>query len=371
MHKRKSLYMIQLGLKLALLASLFIALLCVSEALQIEREASQFKSLAYHDFIPDAQRLRSQGRLAEARDLLDFVLAHPELPRQHEAYTMRADIQRQMDSWLEKMKRVGKGALKGAGHNTDEILGAIGADMFAIGDVRDLVIQGWHYVRGEQTDAVLVALSTLGLVTTLVPEVDWAPAFLKVARKTGAMTRRFGEFIVALAHHTKRTRSTAMAMECFRDTATLGKRLGPAEALNIMRFVETQSDLRLVARFAEYAPESAYTTLRVGGRQTLHILEKSGLEHGAEIAIEAVKRGPRGVAMTAAMRPGLFRAHFCVGVGKAAWKGNLRQAASIALSYLGRGTLLGIGTIIALALATVLTWLVAPIVRRLGALKMG
>ena len=35
---------------------------------------------------------------------------------------------------------------------------------------------------------VIVALSAVGLATTLAPEVDWAPSLLKAARRAGSMT---------------------------------------------------------------------------------------------------------------------------------------------------------------------------------------
>lgn len=349
--------------KVALLAVLATALVYVTHALYLEREAWRFKALALHDFIPDAQRLRADGRLSEARAVLDFVLANPELPRQDEARKLRDEIQAEMVSWLSKAKRLGVGALTGYGRNAEEVAGAISADMFVVGDVRDLVIQAWRYASGNDADPVVAALSLIGLATTLAPEIDWAPSFLKIARRTGAMTKRFAEFLVELARQTKRTRSAGKAMECLEKTGSLVKRVGPSEALGIMRFVETERDLTTVAQFAEHAHGAAYATLATGGRGTLRILERQGVEQGADIAVQAAKRGPEGVAMASRMSANLFRAHFCVGAAKSFWKGNLHEAVALALSRLGRGKLLTVWVVLALALSATLTWLVAPVVR--------
>src|SRR5262252_5813004 len=54
--------------------------------------------------------------------------------------------------------------------------GAAAADMFIVGDVRDLLIQGSRYVMDGEADEVIVLLSSVGVATTLLPEVDWEPA---------------------------------------------------------------------------------------------------------------------------------------------------------------------------------------------------
>jgi hypothetical protein len=295
--------------------------------------------------------------------MLDFVLANPELPRQAEARKLRALVQEEMDAWSAKAKRLGLGALSGRGQNVEEIIGAIVADMFIVGDVRDLAIQFWYFANGRETDPVIVALSAIGVVTTVVPEVDWAPGLLKVARRTGAMTKEFGRFLVELARQTRRTRSAKRAVECLQDTKLLAKRLGPSGALGVMRFVETGSDMKTAAKFADRAPQAAYAALAAGGRDTLRLLEREGIEQGSEIAIVAAKRGPKGVSIAAKMDPNLFRAHFGVGAVKSVWKGNFTKAATLALSQLGRSNLLTIWAVLALALVGAVAWLVGPVVR--------
>ncbi len=352
-------------IKLAAIVVLGAALVCIGQAMHLEREAWRFRALAYRNFLPDAERLVAEGRYSEARALLDFVLEHPELPRQQEAAKLRAAVQAEMDAWIAKVRRLGRGALTGRGQNTEEIIGAIGADMFIIGDIRDIAVQSWRYVRGNETDPVVAALSVIGLATTAAPATDWVPSFLKLARKTGAMTREFGDTLLNAARQIRRAEAKIKATECLKDTHSLVKRLGPSETLSVMRIVRTQDDLKAAARLAQASPKGAYATLAMGGRNALRILEREGVEQGAQIAVEAAKRGPRGVAVAAQLNPRLFRAHFCVGGGKALWKGNLREAATLALSRLGRAQLAGLGVAAALALAGALTWTAAPIVRRL------
>jgi hypothetical protein len=345
---------------LALVVGLAIALAYVSRALQLEHETAQFRALPYHDFVRDAERLAADGRLAEARSLLDFVIENPDLPRQKEAATLRRNVQAEMDSWLAKAKRLGKGALTGRGQNAEEIIGAIGADMFVVGDVRDLCLQAWRYATGGDADPVVAALSVIGLATTVAPEVDWAPAFLKLARKTGAMTKRFAGFLLGLARSARKNRSAREALECLRDTERLVERTGPSGALRMMRSVENGQDLKAAAQFAQASPHAACAVVSVGGNEALRLLERTGIEEGADIAIEGAKRGHTGVALASRIAPQLFRAHFCVGAAKAVWKRNLNEAITLALSRLGQAWLRVAWGLILLALLGVLAWALKP-----------
>jgi hypothetical protein len=67
----------------------------------------------------------------------------------------------QQASWFRRGKDVVKGVVLGADADAslERLIGAVGADFFAIGDVRDLLIQGWKYVRTGEADGVIAALS--------------------------------------------------------------------------------------------------------------------------------------------------------------------------------------------------------------------
>src|SRR6185369_2450802 len=106
----------------------------------------------------------------------------------------------------------------------------IAADLFVVGDVRDLLIQGGRYVMDGETDPVILLLSGVGLATTLAPEVDWVPSLLKIAKKAGKMTRGMEEFIkVAVKGRRLREVESVMA-----DVGSIAKRASPAGAIRLM-----------------------------------------------------------------------------------------------------------------------------------------
>src|SRR2546423_8870827 len=108
------------------------------------------------------------------------------------------------------------GAVSGRGDSLESLIGAVAADFFIVGDVRDLVIQGGRYVLDGETDQVVLILSGVGLATTLAPEVDWVPAVLKAARKAGALSRGLADSIIASAKAGKREALTSLMKDVRR-----------------------------------------------------------------------------------------------------------------------------------------------------------
>lgn len=69
----------------------------------------------------------------------------------------------------------GRGAILGSSDNAEEIAGAITADLFVVGDIRDLVIETSNLAKGESVDHVILGLSALGVLTS-VPAIASAGA---------------------------------------------------------------------------------------------------------------------------------------------------------------------------------------------------
>src|SRR5207253_644783 len=105
-----------------------------------------------------------------------------------------------------KGKELIRGALVGEGDSLEALVGAIAADMFIVGDIRDLVIQGGRLAVDGDSDELILALSAVGVLTTVMPEVDWVAAFLKVAKKAGALSKRMVEALVRVIRRATDTR---------------------------------------------------------------------------------------------------------------------------------------------------------------------
>lgn len=243
----------------------------------------------------------------------------------------------EQDSWIRKVKDAGLGALSGRAGSLEGLIGAVAADFFVVGDVRDLVIEGGKVALDGDGDGVVLALSGVGLATTLAPEVDWAPSVLKAAKRAGSMTKRFGEEIVALVRQGKKEE----ILKVLDDTAALSKKASPGGAMRLLRHADDAEELGVLARFVERQPLGAFA-LHVAGERGATIV-KDAAKVGGEAAaraeallVKASQKGARGVEFLGS-RAGrlLLKPHALVGLAKGLWKGNATKLAQRLVDRLG------------------------------------
>lgn len=285
------------------------------------------------DYSKEVATLREQGRFAEAIVIADAGLSWTDGPGNG---AKRAEIERQRQltvdeqaSWLRRAKDVGWGALSGRGESIEQLVGAIAADMFIVGDLRDLVIQGGTWASGGDPDALIVALSTVGVVLTIAPEIDWVPALLKVARKAGAVTDGLKEFIV---RGVKLRRTEALA-GAFGDVTKLATKASPAGAIRILKLADNEKDLAKLAAFVERNGTRGGAALLITGREGAAMVRGEAALAGAavrmsdDVVLAAARKGPAGARFLASPSARvLTRPHWLLGFGKGVWKGNVPEA---------------------------------------------
>jgi hypothetical protein len=224
----------------------------------------------------------------------------------------------------------------------ERLIGAVGSDFFVIGDIRDLIIQAGRAMTGRSTDPVIAALSGVGLLTTLAPEIDWAPSLLKAARRTGAMTRGLSNAVMDAAK-SRRVRDISAVVD---DAATLARSASPGGAMRLLRLAESPADLARLARFVERSGPGGASALLITGRNGADALKAADAARAAgkldeAVAIEklVVNASRKGEAGGAWLKSGAYRAlvkpHVVVGLLKTTWNGTLPellQRAIIAMS---------------------------------------
>jgi len=98
-------------------------------------------------------------------------------------------------SIIKTAQHFGMGALTGDTNNPAALTGTLLADLTAIGDVRDLLMEGYHYSQGQEPDMFLVSLSTIGIATTVYPAADMGVSVTKVAARNGSKLSGFLTFV--------------------------------------------------------------------------------------------------------------------------------------------------------------------------------
>ena len=84
-----------------------------------------------------------------------------------------------------RLWKMGSGAVTGEIDSWESMAGSTVADLFVIGDIRDLVVQGFI---ADETDELIMTLSAVGIATTAWPPADPAVSMLKAARKSQSIS---------------------------------------------------------------------------------------------------------------------------------------------------------------------------------------
>ncbi len=287
------------------------------------------------DYVAEIAHLRQAGRFGEAIVVADAGLDAATGQTQIEVLRQKQQVIAERDSTLRKIKDVGLGALSGRGDSLEMLVGAVATDLVIVGDIRDLLIQAAKYVMDGETDEVIVLLSSLGIVTTLAPEIDWAPSILKAARKAGRLTEPMAEFLKTAIKGRKLKQIEAVV----GDVATLAERASPGGAARLLAYADTPRDISRLARFVERNGKGAAGafTLHVTGKDGADLLKAAeGAGQGAAAAQDAVqaervlvaaaRKGEPGVAwLRAGHARSLLRPHPILGLTKGLWKGNVQR----------------------------------------------
>ncbi len=312
----------------------------------------QLASLPDADFAAEVAALRERGRYAEAMVVADAALASTTGAARDAVALERKKASAEQQSALRRLKDLTRGAITGGNTGASQdpdapdpslelLAGAVATDLFVVGDVRDLIIQSGRWVRGEKTDPVIAALAGVGVLTTLAPEIDWAPSLLKAARKAGAMTDRFADFLLAAV----KGRRTRELRTLAADTAEIARRASPAGAVRLMKYIDNADDAARLARFLERSGARGAVALRVTGREGIEMVRAADAMRAAgriddaaaveRVLIAASTKGPAGVHWLARglYRP-LLRPHPLVGIAKSLWKGNAQALVARAIERL-------------------------------------
>lgn len=282
----------------------------------------QMASLPDFDFAAEVRALRLEGRYGEAVMIADAGLRSAQGEARAALEAERAATLAEQESWLRRAKDVGVGALTGSGKTLERVVGAVAADFFIVGDVRDLLIQGGRQLIDGESDEVILALSVVGIVTTLAPEIDWAPSILKAAKRGGHLTESMGKRLLALI----RGRATGELEDAFRAVASTAAGTSPGTAMRALRYAESTEDLGALASFVKRNPGSGLA-LHVAGPEAVRVARAAAESGEAGLRTEAAlmkasRKGPAGVRLFSASSRALTRPHPLLGIAKAIWKGN-------------------------------------------------
>jgi hypothetical protein len=277
-----------------------------------------FETLPPFDYAYEAGELFKQDRFTEALLLVDEGLAKD--PANNRLLIMKQGLELERKGWMRQIALGGRGAITGRGTEAAELGGAIIADLFVFGDIRDLVIEAGTWLRGGDADEMIVALSAGGILLTVAPEVDLGAAVLKTARKMGALGDGMARAVAQTARTALRTKKINPIKEITDDVATLAQRAKPAGAVRMLRYVDDPLVLQRVVQFT--ATPDGLHALMIDPKTTLRWLN-SGWTHAEPWLLKAASKGRAGLEYLSKNSSLMFRAHPLLGLVKGLYKGNI------------------------------------------------
>lgn len=289
----------------------------------------QLAALPAFDYPAEVVALRERGRFGEALIVADAGLAVLEGDARETLVRERAKVETEQASLLRRAKDAGLGALSGRGDSLEGLVGALAADFFVVGDVRDLLIEGTKLALDGEADELILLLSGVGIVTTLAPQIDWAPSLIKAGVRAGAITKGLRETLVSSI----RGKRTAEVASVLGSVSTLARKSSPAGAIRVMAHADDATELASLAAFVERRADGAFA-LHVTGRDGARLVIEAG-EAAEAIVPRAARKGRAGVAFL--RTPGaraMLRPHLIVGLLKGLRKGTLADAVARAIERL-------------------------------------
>lgn len=289
----------------------------------------QMAALPDFDYIAEVRSLRAEGRYGEAVTIADAGLDVLKGEQARELLIEKERALAEQDSVVRMLKDAGKGALSGRATSLEGLVGALAADFFVVGDVRDVVIEGGKFALDGESDEVVLALSVVGLVTTLAPQVDWVPSLLKLARRIGTLSEGLARFITRGV----RTQNGEDLRGLFKSVAEMSEASTPGAAVRLLKHADSPADAAVLAGYLKRQQRGAFA-LHVTGGEGAALVKRAaagstGLSAEATelLVLKAARKGASGrLYIAGGAARALLRPHPLVGLAKGLWKGNVPDA---------------------------------------------
>lgn len=209
------------------------------------------------------------------------------------------------NGWFSKSLRntqdFSHGFVTGDASNGVAMAGSIASDMTVVGDLRDLSSEGTKFVKDEPYDKVVLGMAAVGVGMT-VSQVMTAgsstplkvgASVLKVARKTGKLSKTFLKFIAkklrkvvdvkllkkidygsisklrAAASKVAKSLKLAHVRKLFGNINTIKKNTSLMDTVSIMKYVKKPKDLGKIVKLSDKFKSNTKAVLKVLGKGAL------------------------------------------------------------------------------------------------------
>lgn len=216
-----------------------------------------------------AEALKQKNNIDGAIGVYDFLIEHG-LDEDQRAAEAKAALELQKNSTFTKVKDFARGLVLGDIENSSSLIGCVSGDLTLWGDFRDFVKGSYKYATGQEVDKFVMTLASIGMASTILPNVDIGISICKnFAKFMSKEVRAFFGGLIEEAVKLQKFEKVELVM------GRLGKlylRIGTG-IVDIMQLARDSKELVRLMEIIEKNGKSAYGFIMLGGRQGLRFLE--------------------------------------------------------------------------------------------------
>jgi len=237
-----------------------IVLLLVTLSLLVLQERKEFdiQPLVHIDPLPYTKQLIVEKKYVEAENYLNYFMDYDYVNRHPESKELLLLIKNKRSDYAYKADKFFEGIITGG---SDEEIGkatAIASDFLVIGDIRDLSIEGTHYLNDEKVDKVILALSSLGLAATAstiytlgaTAPIKTSISVLKYGKKINKIPTWLNNKLIEQAKIVKDTKSLKELQKLLDPINKLYKKVGLTQTLNLLKQSRNINELTNIVEFS-------------------------------------------------------------------------------------------------------------------------
>ena len=229
-----------------------------------------------------------------------------------------------------RLLKMGSGAITGNIDSWESMAGSTVADLFIVGDIRDLIVEG---LIAEDSDELILTLSAVGIATTVWPPADPAVSMLKAARKSQSISQPIVNQLIKTGKAYKQA-PNAKTQAAFIDTVKplwdMGNKCHSWSQFKLLlKHSNKIDDVKTINRMMSAGPQQAKqinTAFAVchrssGAVKGLFKLFNNAGQRSCDAIYAVLRKGPRGITWLA-KHPSLIARLSKVAYKDASWAYN-------------------------------------------------
>jgi len=320
-----------------------VAVFGLSLAVILQRDhlrlITQFETLKEIDPRVRAAELVEKGDYCQAIDYLEYFVDYDYVRRNPAIAEYYKKLKEERESVAFRGQDIWNGIWAGKGSCPESMISSTVTDFLVIGDVRSLVWEAAKWWRNEPPDDFIVALASIGLLSTALTYGTGgtaAPAkgslsLLKVAKNANKISAPLQKSLIRVFKEAERTRSLNRLRPISDAVYQLARtrNIKMRDFLTIISRSDNVRDLRLMPRVAKAYGRKTGKLLSLGGDDSLRIFRKFGNHKEIANALDtAVKYGPEGTRLLRKVGPSQFLKYvtltkYVARTTRSAWQGHL------------------------------------------------